>query len=835
MPSNTELQIGIGVDLAGLASGLNQAKEFFKTFQKDSRANVQMIEDKVTELGAKMKDSFSGSGTKGFSGSDMMYQSRKEMQKFLSQGMRPESRAATIKAWSSFDPSAAGGYQARQMMKGFSPTPRTDPGAHLMAFQAGLMQLEQRAKKEQTAYWNARDMEFAKRAEKSNQLARRLGFDYSAMNPANAGNRLPTPPPAPSFMGRFMGRLTGGRGSRGGDTGSSALMGAAAGLAGGMAWSVAYSGISKVTQGLRALTFGAIETGSQIEQMKLQFQSLLGTGEQTFGGLMNLAKELKMPVTDLGTAFARMVGMGITPSAEALKTLIGYARATGNMEHLQYIVLAISQIASKGKVEMQEMRQLAERGVPWQKILKQGGMDISKFNMADLGKQFIPASGFIETLLKGMDQTAQTGLIEFSKTFKGSMGEMGNAWIEFKQVISDNGGMEIAKETIGTLTLMLQAATNFAERSARLGEIDKNANASESLARFMGSSEFTKLTPQQKLEYTQMYVNTVNAGIKLRFPGMEGSGLPSETIMESPERPQGVQQYEKLMDRFGKSTETELEKLQDEEIKLRKGMIESLRGDAYNLTRESIILEMTNVHRTRIQNSLKEKAQDVLDEYGAKTESPIEANRIRTEKKRRELDILSSMIPKEHSAEYFAMSSAEKEKASEGETKLAAAYAELDANSIRLAKKIDDEEKARNDKIQKQWENKRTGVYRSAFMEVLSTDQSPAGKKMRSDLREGEMLKAGVDPVIAKMYGTYMDDVAQKGPALSGQTGSWLGSEADYRVKNQPQGVIDQQIRLAEKANSVLQALLTKLGISGKSITQLLEIGQDSTMTVDLP
>lgn len=152
--------------------------------------------------------------------------------------------------------------------------------------------------------------------------------------------------------------------------GSASLL---AGAAGGLTALLGVSAISEIRQAGQAW----FEYSSKLEATRIAFTTMLGSAEAASAHLKELqqfALTTPFEFSDLIDASQRMQALGFeAKQVVPILTDVGnaVAAAGGGSERLDRVVLAISQIQSKGKVATQELNQLAEAGIPAWKILEQ--------------------------------------------------------------------------------------------------------------------------------------------------------------------------------------------------------------------------------------------------------------------------------------------------------------------------------------------------------------------------------------------------------------------------------------------------------------------------------
>ncbi len=185
-------------------------------------------------------------------------------------------------------------------------------------------------------------------------------------------------------------------------------------------------------QGLQSIfenTVGAgWEFNSMMQQSMISFKTLLGGSQEATDKLLNdlyqMAATTPFEFPQLAQSAKQMMAMGFEAN-KLIPTLtsIGDAAAGLGMgqEGIERIVRALGQMQMKGKVSGEEMRQLAEAGIPaWDMLAK--AMGISTGEVMKLSeKGLIPASKAVDTLVAGMEQRFPNMMAAQSKSFNGLM------------------------------------------------------------------------------------------------------------------------------------------------------------------------------------------------------------------------------------------------------------------------------------------------------------------------------------------------------------------------------------------------------------------------------
>lgn len=164
----------------------------------------------------------------------------------------------------------------------------------------------------------------------------------------------------------------------------------------------------------KQLVVNPISTADAYSSAKIGFQTLLGEkqGQQMMDDLDVFAKATPFKTSQVIGQSQKMLAMGWNAEdiITDMKTIGDAAAATGKGdEGLQRIVLALSQIKSKGKLSTEELNQLAEAGISAKRYLAEGlGYGTGDAGLAamtkDLEKGAIGADTAVQALLEGMKE-----------------------------------------------------------------------------------------------------------------------------------------------------------------------------------------------------------------------------------------------------------------------------------------------------------------------------------------------------------------------------------------------------------------------------------------------
>lgn len=234
-----------------------------------------------------------------------------------------------------------------------------------------------------------------------------------------------------------------------------------------------------ITAPLLGAAVASLKLAGDLEQAKVAFSTMLGSAAAAqvhLDKLREFAMKTPFEFPDLVNASKRLQALGFSASEiiPTLKAVGNAAAALGTgAEGIERITTALGQMRAKGKVSAEEMRQLAEAGIPaWQilaeAISKTEGRVVSVAEvMKRSEKGMIDGVSAAESLLKGMDQRFG-GLMEAqSKTLLG-------VWSNFKDQMTKLGtdlGEVLAPFAKRALEAFMSIGEGISEIVARFKEL----------------------------------------------------------------------------------------------------------------------------------------------------------------------------------------------------------------------------------------------------------------------------------------------------------------------------------------------------------------------------
>ena len=232
--------------------------------------------------------------------------------------------------------------------------------------------------------------------------------------------------------------------------------------------------VAVVAVPLGVLAKKALAASGEIEVLRVAFESLTSSGGLTADILKTLEQQALstgVSMTEQADAVRKFLALGIDPqrALRLQKSILDVAGAIGlNAFQASQLGFAISQVASKGVVQMEELRQqIAEKGVPIFEALSE------KTGLWGLELQEAVRNGKIgaETLLEvfenyeGPFAKFRGGAERLGDTFVGVTNRMIEAWGKIKRAIGD----EFLEEVKTTKQQLFDFLLTFENEANKLG------------------------------------------------------------------------------------------------------------------------------------------------------------------------------------------------------------------------------------------------------------------------------------------------------------------------------------------------------------------------------
>lgn len=279
---------------------------------------------------------------------------------------------------------------------------------------------------------------------------------------------------------------------------------------------VASAAIGAITTGLRALGETMVGYNARMEQARIGFTSLLGSADAAavfVGQLQDFAAKTPFEFPQLQDAAKKFLAFGfaakdVIPSLTAVGDAV--AALGGGTEVVDRVVMALGQIKSKGRVQGEELLQLAEAGIPAYQILADK-LKLTGQEVANIGEKGISAEIAIKALTEGMNERFGGMMAAQSQSFTGLMSTLKDNASMLAGFLGEDlfAGMKSGLTQVTTLTSSLADAvrTSGWQGLFRTETIDNttrsihqlNAGLGETTSSLRGMKETPVIPPEWHL------------------------------------------------------------------------------------------------------------------------------------------------------------------------------------------------------------------------------------------------------------------------------------------------------------------------------------------------
>ena len=178
--------------------------------------------------------------------------------------------------------------------------------------------------------------------------------------------------------------------------------------------------------GLAALGVASVKAGASLQSTKTAFTNMLGSAEKAqdfLGKMQDFAAKTPFEFSQVSQAAQKFIAFGFS-AEQVIPTLTAVGDAAAGVglgaEGINWITLALGQMAAKSKVQAGEMIQLTETGIPaWKMLADQIGVSVPEA-MSMVSKGAIDAATGITALVSGMEQSFGGMMDQQSQTISGT-------------------------------------------------------------------------------------------------------------------------------------------------------------------------------------------------------------------------------------------------------------------------------------------------------------------------------------------------------------------------------------------------------------------------------
>ena len=223
-----------------------------------------------------------------------------------------------------------------------------------------------------------------------------------------------------------------------------------------------------------------LQTTAEFEDLRDSLDSVTGSaksGGQAFGFISDFATRSQFSIQDLTRSFITLKASGIEPTERLFRTFTDTASVTTDQIGTLEALTRVFSRGVQGGLGLEELNQIADRGVPVFKILEKE-IGKTRLELSEFGKTTDGASIILNALQKGLSETFAGATEKKLDNLSVSFSNLGIAFDNVKNALGEEVSPEVTRFTnnlsklldfiqpvfkgIGKLGDLLLGAVNFA-------------------------------------------------------------------------------------------------------------------------------------------------------------------------------------------------------------------------------------------------------------------------------------------------------------------------------------------------------------------------------------
>jgi tape measure domain-containing protein len=204
-----------------------------------------------------------------------------------------------------------------------------------------------------------------------------------------------------------------------------------------------YSAINMIGDAVLGSAAALAKYQSDMEQNRIAMETFLGSaaGAKVFmQDLQKMAADTPFELPQLTDASKKMLAFGFA-AKDVIPTLTAVGDAVaglgGSQEMINRVTIAMGQMKAKGRVQGDELLQLAEAGIPAYQILQQK-LGLTSQQVANIGNESINADKAIKALVEGMEERFPGMMAKQSNTARGMLSTIKDNLLAIGAALTEN-------------------------------------------------------------------------------------------------------------------------------------------------------------------------------------------------------------------------------------------------------------------------------------------------------------------------------------------------------------------------------------------------------------
>lgn len=202
------------------------------------------------------------------------------------------------------------------------------------------------------------------------------------------------------------------------------------------------------------------------------YQAIINRAQTDTKFVLDLSQASPFEITTMTDSFVKFRSVGLDPTNGSLQALTdSVAKFGGSKEQLKRASIAIQQMAGKGVISMEEMRQQLAESVPDAMKLMARGTGKSMSELTDLiSKGAVASTGALNAMFRQMAIENSGAAEEMSQTWVGLVNRLETQMTIFKKRVGDAGYFEEVKEQLRVIVEDLLSSPEALSFAKNLGE-----------------------------------------------------------------------------------------------------------------------------------------------------------------------------------------------------------------------------------------------------------------------------------------------------------------------------------------------------------------------------
>lgn len=200
-----------------------------------------------------------------------------------------------------------------------------------------------------------------------------------------------------------------------------------------------------------------VETADRFRKYDILLKQVTGSTEaaaKAMGDLRRMAKQTPATLSTLTDAFVKMKSAGVEDTEATVRALSDAVAAFGGGdEAFKRATVAIQQMAGKGVISMEELRQQLGEAIPTATKIMAREMGLSMGDFVDqVSRGAIDAQEGIAAMTRGFQKDFDGASERMMNTWSGATSNLQDSWDQLMVAIGGSGILEIAISTVQSLT-----------------------------------------------------------------------------------------------------------------------------------------------------------------------------------------------------------------------------------------------------------------------------------------------------------------------------------------------------------------------------------------------